>query len=219
MTRRRGFGDFSDALPTVPTVDAGIPTSKFSLLTVKSQKDFLGLITQQMAQDAITPTVVRAAKRITMDCDARDDQCELEAIYNAVKFGDPRVKGLGKGVRYIADNFEVDYSTSPEALLKECEAGACAEDCESMAALCGALALAAGFRVGLCAWGPAGAKDFTHMFAIALIPKEAPDGMTTEYGLDPSADVGDGGPGWQPEQANRLTAMVTAADYVPKGKS
>lgn len=218
MSRRRRFGDLTSS--GVSASDTDLPstsnaTSRFQLLPVKDQKTFLGLITKRMAQDSVHPLIVRAAKRITSDCPARDDECELEAIFNAVKTGDSRVEGLDKGVRYVADNFYIDYFTGPKTLLEECAQGACAEDCESQAALCVALAMAVGFRGGLRAWGPAGAKVYNHVFGYVLIPKEAEDDSVHEYGLDPSADVGDGGPGWQPEPGFALTAEVTDGDFTP----
>ena len=96
---------------------------------VKDQKAALGEIVKLVRKSQLDPAIVLAARQITSDCPARDDMCELQAIYNAVKNGDPRVKGLEKGVRYLADSTMSDVYTSPSRLLKDCEAGGCAEDC------------------------------------------------------------------------------------------
>lgn len=75
------------------------------------------------------PYVRRVALQITQHVPARDELGELNAIYDAVKFGTSAVPGLENGVRYVADPRIFDFYTQPRRLLQLCTEGACGEDC------------------------------------------------------------------------------------------
>jgi hypothetical protein len=94
-----------------------------------AQKRALDQIARLIATGCSEPAIVRAARAITRDCDPRDDQCELEAIYDAVKHGTDRVPGLENGLRYVADPRTSDYYVGAIRTIQECRAGACAGDC------------------------------------------------------------------------------------------
>jgi hypothetical protein len=81
------------------------------------------------AGGATSPIIVEAARAITMDCEQRDDNCELEAIYNAVKYGTDTIPWLSRGLRYVSDPRCLDTFSEPEALARMCSRGACAGDC------------------------------------------------------------------------------------------
>lgn len=202
---RSGFGDFT-----------GGTISRFALVEANSQEDALEMLARQAAPDTMNPKVRNTAIKIVRSCDARDDICELTAIFEAVKNGDSQVKGLADGLKYMSDNFFTDTFIAPSDLLDECEDGACAGDCDDHAGLCFALAGALGFRVGLRAWGPKGSKGFQHVYAVALVPKEEED-EPYEFGLDTSADAGESSAGWQPPEGHVLTAWMEPGDVPSNG--
>lgn len=170
-----------------------------------TQADSLMFLRDVALKASTDPAVRKAALILTSRCAARDDLCELRAIFNAVKEGDDRVPGLANGVRYVSDPQHIDHFSSPRRLLKMCEEGACAEDCDGHAALIAALGAAVGFRMGLRAYGKRGReKIYTHVYAVAAFPKL---GRVAEVvGLDttvPSAEVG-----WEPPRGNAMTAWL-----------
>lgn len=77
----------------------------------------------------VHPLVRETAFSIISECESRADECELEAIFNAVKHGDARVRPLRRGFKYIADPRSVDYFTAPHRSLSACLRGACGGDC------------------------------------------------------------------------------------------
>jgi hypothetical protein len=186
----------------------------FALLDISTQEQALVQLAKLTAEDTFDPIVRRAAIKIVRKCKARDDVCELSALFEAVKHGDKQIPGLENGVKYMSDNFWVDGFVSPAQMLRDCEAGACAEDCDSQGALMAALAGSLGFRVGVRAWGPSGESGFAHIYAVAIVPKDEPDlSKCYEFGLDTSADVGDSHAGWQPDEGNVATAWITGDDF------
>ena len=155
------------------------------------------------------PLVVTAARKITQGCPARDDRCELEAIYKAVKHGTPAVKALSKGLRYVSDPVIVDWFQSGERTLKSCAKGACAGDCDEHAVLVAQLCIAVGFEVGLRAWAPPkGSRDYGHIYACAAASKSHPSNDPLEWlGMDTTVDSAR--VGWDPPAGRWITAVVT----------
>lgn len=175
---------------------------RLSLRDVPTQEDALLELAKLVERATLDPDIVRAAKQITGSCPARDDMCELTAIYEAVKNGDDRVAGLANGVRYVSDARAADQFFAPARLLKECQSGACGGDCDDHAALVCALIGAIGFRWGLRAYGPKNGKGYSHVYAVAWVSKRSP---TKIVGLDttvPYAKVG-----WQPPRGRVMTAV------------
>ena len=179
---------------------AGGRTGTFTTMDVRSQTAALKIMAKMFWEDSTNPLVKNAATAIVTDCAARDDVCELEAIFNAVKYGTPRVAGLKHGLKYMSDPRSRDYYVSPARLLQlGADGQTIAGDCDDHAMLCAALAASLGFRAGVRAWRQPGAKDFSHVYAVAILPKDGTDDEDSEpYGLDTSADVGDSKPGWDP---------------------
>lgn len=175
-----------------------------------SQRDALEKLAQMIRQGAKDERILQAAKAITRDCEARDDLCELEAIYAAVKEGTDRVSWLRRGVRYVADPEPFDAFHAVGSQIRLCESGACAFDCDDQTILVGALAAAIGFKVGARAWGPGTrqSEDYQHVYCVAAVPKSGP--WPKDYfghGLDttvPSASVG-----WEPTGGHIMTSWVT----------
>ena len=179
----------------------------FSVHDTRDQKEALKLLALVTRKAIGSPTVVTTARKIVNDCASRADECELKAIYNAVKRGTKAVKALERGVRYQSDPLPVDFFQGPLRTLKSCAQGACAEDCDGHAALVAALVGALGFRVGVRAWGPAKSPDYEHVYAVVGFPKEDPPDDPREWlGLDttvPEASVG-----WDPPGGRWLTAVI-----------
>jgi hypothetical protein len=174
----------------------------YKTLWVRNQRVALEQLAKLTQAAMVDPLVRRTANQIVRDCASRDDMCELKAIFAAVKTGTQNVPGFERGVRYVSDPLDADYFTAPAQLIRECQAGACAEDCDSHAALICALAGTLGFVVGLRAYGEV-KNDYEHVYAVALYPKV---NGTRTLGLDTT--VPDAKVGWEPPQANVLTAWI-----------
>ena len=132
------------------------------------------------------------------------------AIFDAVKNGDPRVSPLRQGVRYVRDPRFADYFTSPVDMLRQCQGGACAGDCDDHAMLISALCAALGWKAGMRAYGEE-AGGFSHVYAVVAFPK-LPTRRNGKLqwdrvlGLDttvPKAIVG-----WEPPEAHVLTTWL-----------
>lgn len=167
-----------------------------------TQKEALTQLAELAQRSTLHPLVRETAIRLTADCTSRDDGCELDAIFNAVKHGDHRVAALRNGVRYVADPRWADHFTAPYRMLQQCARGACAGDCDDHAALIVALAGALGFKVGLRVWGET-ASNFVHVYAVAGLPKRDPREVV---GLDTT--VPESNVGWEPPNGAVLTAWL-----------
>lgn len=178
---------------------------RLSKLEVRTQADALKVLAELTLAGTLDPYVRAAALRLTNHLPGKDEAGEIEAIFNAVKFGDNRVPGLEKGVRYMADGRWADHFTAPKRLLQMCRDGMCAEDCDGHAALIAALLGSIGFMVGLRAWGPAGGQDYEHVYAVAVYPKAGGKNARV-LGLDSTVD--ESKVGWEPPPGKILTAWL-----------
>ncbi len=172
-----------------------------------SQRDSLQKIAELIRRGSVHPEILKAAKILTRDCDARDDECELEAIFNAVKNGDSRVPWLKSGIRYVSDPRAYDTFYTAQAMIDSCKSGACAADCDDMTVIIGSMAAALGFKVGARAWGPAKNGDYQHVYAVAAAPKNGP--WPKAYcgtAMDPT--VKKSYLGWEPDGGRILTAWI-----------
>lgn len=175
---------------------------RLSVFGVASQKEALEQLAELAQRSTVHPTVREVAMQLTADCPARDDSCELQAIFNAVKHGDDRVRALQHGVRYVADPRWADHFTAPHRLIKQCAKGACAGDCDDHAALIVALVGALGFKVGLRVWGPSH-SNYVHVYAVVGLPKRDPRDVVGMDTTVPESDVG-----WEPPRGEVLTAWL-----------
>lgn len=182
----------------------------FSVADVRSQRTALRRIVEFIQKGSIDPVIRRTAQRIVSDCDARDDLCELQAIYDAVKHGTDKVPALRNGFKYVADPQYADFYVAAKRSLTECLRGACAGDCDDHTILVGALAASIGFSVGARAWGPKSAPrgHYAHVYPIVKIPKRGPWPKTyTGHGMDTTVE--DSTIGWEPPSSpNVLTAWI-----------
>lgn len=179
----------------------------FAVTTVRSQIEALEKLAGQVRRASIKPRVVLAARMITAGCPARDDRCELDAIYRAVKSGDSRVPGLANGVRYVSDPQAADWFAGPAKLLQMCTVGACAGDCDEVSGLIAALAAALGFSVGLRVWGPANSSEYQHVYACVAVPKLKPPSDPRKW-LAMDTTVEEAYVGWDPPRGHFLTAKL-----------
>lgn len=177
---------------------------------VPSQEAALRALAEQAQASVEDPLVRRTALEIIASCESRDDDCELAAIYDAVKRGHPGVEALRNGFKYVADPRSTDYFVSPRRNLEWCMNGACGGDCDDHAQLIAALAGSVGFKVGLRAWGPEEKGPFSdrengysHVYAVVGVPKKRP---REALGMDTTVDRAD--VGWEPPGGRRLTAWL-----------
>lgn len=175
-----------------------------SVFEVTSQKKALEELAKLIEKSTVDPLVRNAALTLTHDVDSRDDAGEVEAIFQAVKRGSDKVKGLSRGLKYMSDPRWADFFTAPARLLQQCQNDHCAGDCDDHAALICALLGSLGFITGLRAWGRV-KGEFTHVYAVVAMPKIGP----TEFvGLDTTVEESE--VGWEPPKGHVLTAIMDA---------
>lgn len=181
-----------------------MPVTKVSTGDPSDQREALGVLAKLVDKAILDPKVRETALAITAKCGSRNDRCELQAIFDAVKHGTPEVQALRDGFRYVADPRSSDLFIAPGRSLDACEHGACGGDCDDHASLIAGLAGAIGFRVGLRAWGPPGGDSYIHVYAVAGFPKRAP---TKALGMDTT--VAESDLGWEPPNDGRtMTAWL-----------
>jgi hypothetical protein len=165
---------------------------RLSVFEVADQYAALNQLIQLVERASVHPTIREAAIAIVQECNDRDDVCELEAIYEAVKHGTRHVPALRQGVKYLADPRWADHFTAPWRLLEQCRRGICAADCDDHAMLIASLASAIGFQTGLRVWGRK-RNDYVHVYAVAKLSKRKPKEVV---GLDTTVD--EASVGWEP---------------------
>lgn len=175
---------------------------RVSVYTVADQKKALEELATLTEKSTVDPLVRNAALAITADCDSRDDECEVRAIFDAVKTGTTAVTGLENGLKYVSDPQWADFFSSPSRTLRQLAAGINGGDCDDHAALLCGLLGSLGFTTGLRAWGPT-KGEFTHVYAVVGMPKLDYDEM---WGLDTTVESSE--PGWEPPGGSVLTALM-----------
>ncbi len=187
--------------------EAGAPTR---LLNVSNQTGALRELATLAMKSSIDPLVVQVARTVIGDCPARNDECEIQCVFDSVKFGASACPAAGRtplarGLRYVNDPVYSDLFIAPPKLLRMCAEGANSADCDEAASLIAALLSALGYNAGLRAWGKIG-EDFSHVYAVVEYPKhEAPE-KTTVLGLD--STVPESRVGWEPPGGHVLTALI-----------
>jgi hypothetical protein len=187
---------------------------KFSTQPIANQNEALQTIAALIARGIEDPRVHATALKIVRDCAARDDECELSAIYEAVKNGDSAVKALSRGFPYRADPKTVDWFQGASRSLAMCESGACGGDCDDATILIASLAGTIGFTVGARAYGRGRAGAYSHVYPVAVVPKGASAAGVGAFGAVPPLAVGldttvpSAYVGWQPPPGHYKTAWV-----------
>ena len=195
----------------------GYQNSSHRLVDAETQENALRLLGELVQRASVHPAVRTAALQIIQSagCDSREDACEVQAIFDAVRYGDPSIPWLKTGFKYVADPRYADYFSSPVDTIAACQKGACGGDCDDHAALIAALLGSIGWKVGLRAYGVPGQRGYSHVYAVVAFPKKpkhlaGPSGPKLVWdkvlGLDttvPSAK-----PGWEPPKGNVLTGWL-----------
>lgn len=181
---------------------------RLSVFTVESQRSALVQLAQLAERSTVHPLVRETAMVLTDHCRAdringdENEECEVAAIFEAVKYGDDRLPWLKKGVRYVADPRWADSFTAPSRLLEQCQRGACAGDCDDHSALVAALLGSLGFLTGLRVWGKSH-KNYVHVYPVVAVSKRDPKKV---LGLDTT--VHDSHVGWEPPGGVTMTAWL-----------
>lgn len=179
----------------------------FSTQTIGDQVQALQALAGLIRKGSEHPRVRAAALKIVSDCESRDDLCELQAIYDAVKNGTPLVKALSRGFPYRADPKTIDFFSSASRSLSMCEHGACGGDCDDHTVLNASLAGALGFTVGARGYGKR-RDQLVHVYAVALVPKRADRAGPNAKILAMDTTVPRSSLGWQPPPGVYPTAWV-----------
>lgn len=184
---------------------------------LRSQQEALVKLGELADRATIHPYLHNTAKKIIRGCEGKDDSCELDAIYWAVKQGDPEIPALANGgIKYVADPRYADYFISPVDLLLNAERGANGGDCDDHSSLIASLCGTIGWKSGLRAWGPKGSGGFSHVYPVVAFPKRAKRVIHNEqqfgvfdnvYGMDTTVE--EATVGWEPPKGNVLTYWLT----------
>jgi hypothetical protein len=171
-----------------------------------SQAEALKLLAKLIQRSIINQPIVReTALKIVSNCESKDDICELNAIYNAVKYGARGLPGFERGFKYVADPRWSDYFVAPHNTIKLMQQGANGGDCDDHTGLVCALAGALGFQVGCQAWGPSKEQsgEYVHVYAVVGLPKRDPNQVVGMDTTVPEAKVG-----WRPPYGHYMTAWL-----------
>lgn len=157
------------------------------VLTLPDQRAALKQLRDFIQPFTIDPLVNEVALKMTEPCRSREDLCELEALFYCVKYGHPDIPGFRRGLKYMADPNWADKFTAPRKIIENLRSGINGGDCDDHAGLMCALAGSIGFSTGLLAYGPAGSEGYSHVLAVAKVPKRL-DGPVQMVALDTTVD-------------------------------
>lgn len=176
--------------------------------SLKTDDERLTLIRNQVFAGLTDPLVIKTARLNVAHCDSRDEKCEINSIYYAVKDGPikiPTDEGIIKvpGLRFVDDVIDRDSYPTAGRLLEWMIDGANGEDCDGFTILIATLLGAIGYQTGavIVSRDPA-KKDFTHIFPVVAIPKSNPSDW-----LPLDATMKFMKPGWLPPRSWGITAM------------
>ena len=172
---------------------------------IENQRQALVILADTCMKSVSTEIIWRTARQIVAQCPAKNDLCEIKAVFDAIKTGTPLVPCLRRGVRYCQENPAEDQFVAPHRLLAECENGACTGDCDCTAGLVAALLSSLGFTVGLRAWGRPGA-DLDHVYAVVKVPKGDDRRVARVLALDTTVESSY--VGWEPATGYTVTAWL-----------
>ena len=168
--------------------------------SVDSDDDRIELIRQQIFESVKDPIVLWVARKVTADC-GRDDNCELNAIYHAVKDGPIPLPGPDgqtietPALRFLQDPRFTDAYPSAGKILRWHAQGAIGEDCDGHTILVCSLLDALGWLVGAVIASKDGV-EFVHVFPVVGWPKDEP----TEW-VPMDTTVEEASVGWWPPKS------------------
>lgn len=170
---------------------------------VGGDDDRITVIRRQVFQAVNTheaAPVIWTARAILAACPSRDEKCELQALWNAIKAGPLPVRlSSGEikevpGIRFVEDPRWTDTYPSAAKILQWAAEGSNGEDCDGHVILMCSLLLVSGWLPGVCIATKDGI-EFTHIFPVAGFPKDDPQIWVP---LDTTVDAPGVGPGWWP---------------------
>jgi len=176
---------------------------KLSVFGVADQKIALKHLASLAEKSTVHPLVRETAALEIAECADRDDLCEIESIFNAVKYGG-HSKPLRNGLKYVADPRWADHFTAPSRILEQLSRGVNMGDCDDQAMLLMALLGAIGFKTGARAWGRK-KGSYSHVYAVVAYPKRIGRNPSV-LGLDTT--VKESHVGWEPPDGFTLTAWI-----------
>lgn len=185
----------------------------------------LAFIREKLFEGLQDDLVLWVARRIVAECPSRDEDCEINAIYNAVKSGPIPIpsdtgvsflpalrfvtKNAGKsGLRFVEDMRDIDNYPTAGRILRWIAEGANGEDCDGHAILVCTLLHAIGFQTGAIIASMDG-KDFTHIFPVVGVPRRA---LKNWIAVDTT--VTEARPGWMPGASYGVKKMRVYAFVV-----
>lgn len=186
---------------------------KLTFQSAATQRDAMvlayKLATDSLRDPAGGPLVRETAIRMVRNCKGRDDMCEIQAVFTAIRDGDRGVPGFEKGMKYMTDpemwsadgQDVIDHYTTPDRMIEECMRGVCAEDCDGMSAsLPIALLMSLGWKCAAAIFKPNGAKYFEHIYTLVGYPKLDPEKVIA-FDTTVSHDMG-----WEATGGEHLSA-------------
>jgi hypothetical protein len=183
--------------------------------SIDGDDDRVELIRRQVFESITDPLVLWVARHITAKCDGRDDYCELEAVYSAVKSGPiPLPDGdTGNvietpGLRFVNDPRFTDTYPTAGKILRWHSQGAIGEDCDGHVILNNSLLNALGWLTGAVIASKNG-HEFIHIFSVAGYPKDEP----TEW-IPLDTTVKEASVGWWPPK--NLVQRMRVYGYLPE---
>lgn len=173
--------------------------------------DRVSLIREMVFESLKEPITVWTARAIAAKCPQRDDWCELEAIYKAIKHGPiPSRTKDGKtlnlpGFRFVDDVRTRDVYMNFPRQVEWLSTGANGQDCDEFTSAIAALAMAIGFAAGAVIVSRDNI-EYTHIFPIVGIPKSEP-----EEWIAMDATVKEASVGWLPPPSYGVKKMMLFA--------
>ena len=190
----------------------GTGTQAVGYLT-RNDDERIQLIRNLIFESIRDPLVLWVARSIVSQCPSRDEGCEIEAIYNAVKHGplpipisDESKKKVvkvvqAKGLRFTEDTQLIDNYPSAGLTLEWMAQGANAEDCDGHSILVNSLLMALGYQIGLVIVSKDG-KYYVHIFPVVGVPRLYPSEWIPMDTTVPQANVG-----WWPPPSYGIKKM------------
>lgn len=194
-----------------PSYGYATPNSAPEIIDARSQQRSLEMLVMLARRASVTPLLHNTALKIIGEygCRGREDDCELQSVFDTLKRGNGAIPPFKNGYQYVADPRYADYFKSPVDIINNCMKGACGGDCDDHTGLIMALLGSIGWKVGARAWGPKNATGYSHVYAVVAYPKK-PDDKTGKFSSVVALDttVPDSEVGWEPPRGNVLTAWM-----------
>jgi len=197
-----------------PYTGGSTPTRRL----IRTDGERIAFIRDMVFESLEDDLVTWVARRMTAGCSSRDERCEINAVYSAVKTGPipiptdggakyvPALRfvemGAGHtGLRFVDDPRGTDAFPTAGRILRWVAEGANGEDCDGHTILICSLLHILGFQTGAVIVNLDG-KEFTHVFPVVGLPKRDP----TEW-LPVDTTVKEARPGWMPGASYGVKAM------------